>query len=126
MHSLNCSLDIVLHSCLSEERERPMRRVTLITFFVSLALIRCFPQDTAVTTGSIHGDVFTKGQGGERSVLPGTRVVLKGPASQATQSDARGAYAFDSVPPGKYSVEASAPGLSATQEVEVKAGGTSV
>jgi hypothetical protein len=47
------------------------------------------------------------------------RVVLQGPVSKQTQSDARGAYRFDPIPPGKYRLQASAPGL----RVEVRAGG---
>jgi len=42
--------------------------------------------------------------------------------AQETQSDQRGAYSFDSVPPGKYVLEASAPGLTAASEVEVAPG----
>ncbi len=112
-----------------------MQRITLVVISVLLILFRCFPQDRAMTTGSISGDVFTKDAGGGPSVLPDARVVLHGPmiegpviqreAIKETQSDARGAYTFDSVPPGKYTVEANAPGLIATLEVEVKSGETS-
>jgi len=113
-----------------------MRKILLITFSVLLFCNPSFPQSTTVTTGSIRGDVFTKDEGGEPSVLPETHVVLRGPMAngpvnkgvpiQETQSDARGVYGFDSVLPGKYTVEASAPGLTATVEVEVEAGRTSM
>ncbi len=103
-----------------------MRKITFITFSVLLIVIRCFPQHAMVATGSIRGDVFTKDEGGGHSVLPGTRVELRGPVVEETQSDAQGAYVFDAVPPGNYSLKASATGLSATLEVEVRAGGTSV
>ena len=106
-----------------------MRRIALITFAVLLIFIRCFPQNAEMTTGSIRGEVFTRDQSGGPAVLPGAQVVLhglaSGPSIKETQSDAHGDYAFDSLPPGKYSVEAGAPGLRATLEVEVKAGGTS-
>ena len=103
-----------------------MRKITFITFSVLLVVIRCFPQHAMVATGSIRGDVFTKDEVGGHSVLPGTRVELRGAVVKETQSDAQGAYEFNSVPPGNYSLKASATGLSATLEVEVKAGGTSV
>jgi len=102
-----------------------MRRIVIVCFSVLLSIFRCFPQDAAVMTGSIRGDVFTKDEGGDQSVLAGVRIVLQGPVSKETQSDAQGAYAFDSVPPGAYTIEATAPGLNATSQVEVKAGGTS-
>jgi len=103
-----------------------MRKITFIAFSVLLVVIRCFPQHAMVATGSIRGDVFTKDEVGGHSVLPGTRVELRGAVVKETQSDAQGAYEFNSVPPGNYSLKASATGLSATLEVEVKAGGTSV
>ncbi len=100
-----------------------MRKPALFAFSIMLIVFRCFPQDPIKASGSIRGDVFTKDEGGDRSVLPGTRVALRGPVAQETQSDQRGAYSFDSVPPGKYVLEARAPGLSATSEVEVRSGG---
>ena len=101
-----------------------MRKIALIAFSVLLIGFRCFPQTTSVTTGSIRGDVFTKSDGGEVSVVPATHVALHGAVERETQSDQRGAYSFDSVPPGKYLLEASAPALSGTLEVEVSAGET--
>jgi len=101
-----------------------MRKPALIVFSIMLIVFRCFSQDPIEASGSIRGDVFTKDKGGDRSVLPGTRVTLRGPVAQETQSDQRGAYSFDSVPPGKYVLEASAPGLDATSEVEVAPGTT--
>ena len=101
-----------------------MRKTALIAFSVLLIGIRCFPEDPTPALGSIRGDVFTRDAGGERSVLPATQVTLHGPVAKETQSDQRGAYSFDSIPPGKYVLEARAPGLSATLEVEVSPGAT--
>ena len=108
-----------------------MRRLTLVIFSVLLSLVRCFPQDTAAGMGSIHGEVFTKDEAGGQSVFPDAIVELHSLVSpelaiQQTRSDAHGTYAFASVPPGKYTLAASAPGLTATIEAEVKAGGISV
>jgi hypothetical protein len=110
-----------------------MRRVTLVIFFAFFALVspvRCFPQDAAITMGSIRGEVFTRDEAGGQAVFPDALValhglVVPGAVIQQTRSDARGAYAFDAVPPGKYSVEASAPGLTAALEVDVDAGNQS-
>jgi TonB dependent receptor/Carboxypeptidase regulatory-like domain len=104
-----------------------MRKTALIAFSILLILFRCVSQETPVTMGSIRGDVFTKDKAGERSVLPGTHVALHGAVEHGavekkTQSDQRGAYSFDSVPPGTYILEATAPGLNATLEIEVSPG----
>jgi TonB dependent receptor-like, beta-barrel/Carboxypeptidase regulatory-like domain len=101
-----------------------MRKTALLAFSVLLIGVRCFPQTPTVTMGSIRGDVFTKSAGGELSMVPAAQVALHGAIEKETQSDQRGAYSFDSVPPGKYILEASAPGLSATLEVEVSRGAT--
>ena len=103
-----------------------MRRITFVVFCVLLSLVPCLPQQTAPSAGSIRGEVVTRDEGGGPSVLAGAHLALHGAVTKETQSDARGDYAFDSVPPGKYSVQASAPGLTATLEVNVKAGGTSL
>jgi hypothetical protein len=98
----------------------------LITFSVFWLLIPCFAENAEVTTGSIRGDVFTKTEGEEPFLFPGARVALYGPVAKETQADEKGDYVFDSVPPGTYTVKAQAPGLSASFELEVKAGGTTV
>jgi hypothetical protein len=101
-----------------------MRKTGLLAFSVLLIGFRCFSQTTTVATGSIRGDVFTKSEGGELSVVPATHVALHGPVEKETQADQHGAYSFDSVPPGEYLLEASAPGLSTTLKVEVSPGAT--
>src|SRR6202142_3075763 len=101
-----------------------MRKTALLAFSVLLIGFRCFPQTTTETMGSIRGDVFTKSEGGELSVVPATHVALHGPVEKETQANQRGGYSFDSIPPGKYFLEASAPGLSATLEVEERPGAT--
>ena|ERR1700757_1632619 len=66
-----------------------------------------------------------KGTNGEPAVLPGVRIVLHGPTTKETESDAQGAFAVDSLPPGLYDIEASALGLDAALPVEVSAGTSS-
>jgi hypothetical protein len=72
--------------------------------------------------GSIRGDVFTKGTNGEPAVVPGAQIVLPGPVTRETESDAQGAFAFDGLPPGTSPIEANAPGLYAALAVEVSFG----
>ena len=84
-----------------------------------------FAQGSFPAFGSIRGDVFTKGTNGEPAVLPEARIVLHGPITKETESDARGAFAIDSLPPGTYEIEANAPGLSGGLAVEVTPGRSS-
>ena len=103
-----------------------MRRTSLIAFSMLVLLIRCFPQDGLATPGSIRGEVVTKNQNGEPAVLRNARIVLHGPVNREAESDAQGAFAVDGLPPGRYDIEASAPGLNAAVTVEVKPGIPSV
>ncbi len=103
-----------------------MRGISLIVFSTLVLLICCFAEDGPATPGSIRGEIVTKTQNGEPAVLPDARIVLHGPINKETQSDARGAFAIDSLPPGTYDIEASAPGLSTSVAVEVKPGAAAV
>ena len=57
-------------------------------------------------------------------MVPGAHVSLRGPIAQEMAADAYGRYRFEREPPGRYTVEASAPGLSGTVTVDVAAGET--
>ena len=92
--------------------------VVSILLFVLLA----FAQSSPSASGSIRGDVFTKGTNGEPAALPGVLILLHGPITTETESDAQGAFAIDGLPPGTYQIEANAPGLYAALAVEVSAG----
>jgi hypothetical protein len=80
-----------------------------------------FAQGSSPALGSIRGDVFTKGTNGEPAVLPGARIVLRGPITKETESDPQGAFGIGGLPPGSYEIEANAPDLYAALEVEVSA-----
>ena len=92
---------------------------------ILLLLSLGFAQGSSPALGSIRGDVFTKGTNGEPAVLPGARIVLRGPITKETESDTQGAFAIDGLPPGTYEIEANAPGLYAALAVEVSAGTSS-
>ena len=96
-------------------------------YVVSLLLfvLPAFAQDDSMPSGSIRGEVVTKGTNGEPAVLPGVRIVLHGPVTKETESDSKGAFAVDGLPPGTYQIEANAPGLFAALAVEVSAGTSS-
>jgi hypothetical protein len=98
-----------------------------VTYVVSILLfvLPAFSQSGSTESGSIRGDVFTKGTNGEPAVLPGVVIVLRGPITKETESDARGAFAIDSLPPGTYVIEANALGLSGGFAVEVTPGASS-
>ena len=102
-----------------------MRTLIGIALAILLLLGLGFAQGSSPALGSIRGDVFTKGTNGEPAVLPGARIVLRGPITKETESDAQGAFAIDGLPPGTYEIEANAPGLYAALAVEVRAGTSS-
>jgi len=82
-------------------------------------LLPCFSQAQIEALGKMRGGVINKTENGELAVLPHAHIVLRGPTTKETESDAQGAFAIDSLPPGMYDVEASAPGLYAALAVEV-------
>src|SRR6267154_3951706 len=102
-----------------------MRKSTAYVVSILLFVLPAFAQNGSIASGSIRGDVFTKGTNGEPAVLPGVRVVLHGPITKETESDAQGAFAIDSLPPGTYEIEANASGLSGGLAVEVTPGTSS-
>jgi hypothetical protein len=85
-----------------------------------------FAQGNSPALRSIRGDVFTRGTSGEPAVLPGARIVLRGPITKETESDTQGAFAIDGLPPAFYEIEANAPGLYAVLAAEVRAATSSV
>ena len=103
-----------------------MREWVAYVVSILLFVLPAFAQSGSTASGSIRGDVFTKGTNGEPAVLPHARIVLHGPLNKEALSDAKGAFAVDGLPPGMYDIEASAPGLNAALAVEVKPGTASV
>jgi hypothetical protein len=102
-----------------------MRASIGIALAILLLLDLGFSQGNSLAPGSIKGDVFTKGTNGEPAVVPGARIVLRGPITKETESDAKGAFAVEGLPPGTYQTEADAPGLYASLVVEVSVGTSS-
>ena len=98
-----------------------------VAYVVSILLfvLPTFAQNGSIASGSIRGDVFTKGTNGEPAVLPGVVIVLHEPITKETESDAQGPFAVDGLPPGTYEIEANAPGLYAALAVAVRAGTSS-
>jgi hypothetical protein len=101
---------------------RNPRRLLFIVLAYTLAC--CFAQDGRVVPGSIAGDVFTASADGQRAMVPGVHVSLRGPVAREIESDAIGGYRFELVPPGRYEAQAIAPGLSGAITVDVAAGET--
>src|ERR1700688_1860599 len=96
-----------------------MRKSAAYVVSSLLFVLPAFAQNGSIASGSIRGDVFTKGTNGELAVLPGVLIVLHGPITKETESDAKGAFAVDGLPPGTYQIEANAPGLYAAFAVEI-------
>ncbi len=89
-----------------------------------LATTCCLAQDPQVVPGSIAGEVFTTGADGQRELVPGAHITLRGLVERQTESDAIGRYRFEVVPPGRYTAEVTSPGLRGTVPVDVVAGET--
>jgi len=102
-----------------------MRKSVVYIVSILLFVHPAFAQSGSTASGSIRGDVFTKGTNGEPAVLPGVLIVLHGPITQEAESDAKGAFAVDRLPPGTYQIEATAPGLYAALTAEVRPGTSS-
>ena len=102
-----------------------MRGAVACVVSILLFALSAFAQSGSTSSGSIRGDVFTKGTNGEPAILPGVLIVLHGPITKETESDAKGAFDVDGLPPGTYQIEANAPGLYAALAVEVSAGTSS-
>ena len=102
-----------------------MRESVVHVVAILLFALPAFAQNGSIASGSVRGQVFTKGTNGEPAVLPDVLVVLHGPITKETKSDAKGAFAVDGFPPGTYQIEANAPGLYAALPVEVSAGTSS-
>ena len=101
------------------------QRWRLLSFcWMFLTLTCCFAQDAKLVPGTLTGEVFNKGADGQRAVVPGALISLRGPVERQTESDATGQYRFEPLPPGRYNAEASAPGLKGTVLVDVAAGET--
>ena len=96
-----------------------MQTLIGIALVILLLLSLGFAHGSSPALGSIRGDVFTKGTNGEPAVLPGARIVLRGPITKETESDTQGAFAIDGLPPGTYEIEANAPSLYAALAEEV-------
>jgi hypothetical protein len=102
-----------------------MRESVTYVLSILLFVLPAFAQSSSTAPGSIRGDVFTKGTNGEPAVLPGVLIVLHGPITKEIESDAKGAFAVDGLPPGTYQIEANAPSLYAALAVEVSPGTSS-
>jgi Carboxypeptidase regulatory-like domain/TonB dependent receptor len=78
---------------------------------------------TSTNPGTIKGQVLVRDSSGN-SVVPGASVILNGPASLQTESDAAGQYKFPSVLSGTYTIQATAPGLETQQLITINPGQT--
>lgn len=103
-----------------------MRSIAHIVLSTSLLLSTCIAQTGSVAPGSIRGEVVTKTENGEVSVFPHARILLHGAVNKEAESDAQGAFEIAGLPPGTYSIVATAPGLNASVAEEVKSGTSSV
>ena len=95
-------------------------------FLYTLVVVFLFSQVLLAQTATLHGQVTDE----SGAVIPGAKVTLNGPAGavKRTVADSSGSYTFAGVPPGDYTVQASAPELSQAQpeKVVLRAGSQSL
>jgi hypothetical protein len=88
-----------------------------LKFLHTLVVAVLFSQVAFAQTATLRGQVTDE----SGAVIPGAKVTLNGPsgAVKRTVADHDGSYAFAGVPPGDYTVQASAPALSQAQAEKV-------
>jgi len=92
-------------------------------FAIGLLVIAAALGTAQESTGMLHGTVVAVESDGARSAIPGATVTLSGIGAPLTvTADDSGAYSFASVLPGRYGLEAVAPGLRGAAAVDVTAG----
>lgn len=102
-------------------------RISVFLVSITIALLSfCAPAWCAGNpTGAVQGVAFTVGAGAAHLGVPATEVSLEGPVHIVVKSDGEGQFKFNSVPSGSYTVSARAPGMGASQTVQVRAGAVS-
>src|ERR1700730_11606849 len=106
----------------------PAEGIVMKAIIPTLALViglldaSVFAADTKGEAGTVWGVVFTPDADGGRSVVPGAKISLIGPATRETEADAAGKYVFDALPPGSYDLKAQAPGMIATHTLAIAVG----
>ena len=83
----------------------------------TLLLLLSIAPGLLAQTALLHGQVTDE----SGAIVPGAKVTLSAPgaAARTTTSDSTGAYSFAGIPPGTYSVQASAPQLTQLQPESV-------
>jgi Carboxypeptidase regulatory-like domain len=95
--------------------------VIFLVLAVSWGSAIVLASDNLVATGVMEGTVYT-GSPDIRSPVAEAKVRLSGRVTLETTTDAEGKYVFSSIPAGNYTVEATSPGLEATQTAAVETG----
>jgi hypothetical protein len=101
------------------------QRVATIALALLLLTGCALGQSKEAVNGFIQGVTFTTEQDHSRLVVPGTKLSLDGALHLEAESDSEGTFVFSTVPAGSYTITAQAPGLTATQKIEVRAGSVS-
>lgn len=110
----------------SERSGRSVRRKIAFVLYVIPAVCLFAPfargKQQGDITSQVVGTVFIQDASGNRSIVPGAKVKLNGPAAFETETDANGNYVLAAVPTGIYTVEAVSPGLGIRQTLKVEGG----
>jgi hypothetical protein len=101
-----------------------MRTLSTIMLAVA-ALAACAAGQSAQHAAKVHGVVFIMDDDGGRSVIPSAQVSLNGRTHIEIQTDDQGNFAFNSVPPGNYTIFADAPGMAASKVLSLSPGAVS-
>jgi outer membrane receptor protein involved in Fe transport len=122
-HSLAYAREV--HSSARRERENKMTRLVNVALIIGLLATCASAQGPGQTEGGVRGVVSAVDASARHAVVPAANISLDGPIHVKAKSDSEGKFAFGAVPSGSYTVTAQAPGMTAHQNVTVKAGAVS-
>jgi hypothetical protein len=87
------------------------KKISSLIVFIGLVATWVFAGETDVKTGAVQGVVFTSDADGGRSVVPGAKVFLDGPAVRETETDDAAGCApkFPQIIAGDFNLDVSNP-----------------
>ncbi len=110
----NCVSEIIRLACIA----------SVVTLLLAFLLCVPSPAQDKKSVGTLTATAFTRDSGGGRLIVPGASVELTGQTQALGVTDPEGKFTFVDLPPGTYTLTATAPDLTASLQVTVAEGVT--